>query len=131
MVIIMIASDSRYVPKMIRTVFNGKDVAAELAREYLCNNFVYAANRVPEICDTIVAIDNAMKWGFGWEIGPFAKWDLLGVPQTVAKMKALIMSPTPLMNSFLVHWGNSARTSHQCRTMPSCERTKVTKTLML
>ncbi|MCX5847767.1 MAG: 3-hydroxyacyl-CoA dehydrogenase family protein, partial [Deltaproteobacteria bacterium] len=39
------------VPKMIKTVFDGTDVAADLAREYFCNNFIYAANRIPEICD--------------------------------------------------------------------------------
>ncbi|NTW17503.1 MAG: 3-hydroxyacyl-CoA dehydrogenase, partial [Syntrophaceae bacterium] len=77
------------VPKMIRTVFNGKDVAAELAREYLCNNFVYAANRVPEICDTIVAIDNAMKWGYNHQLGPFETWDAVGVKDAVEVMKRL------------------------------------------
>jgi 3-hydroxyacyl-CoA dehydrogenase len=77
------------VPKMIRTVFNGKDVAAELAREYLCNNFIYAANRVPEICDTIVAIDNAMKWGYNHQLGPFETWDAVGVKDATEVMKKL------------------------------------------
>jgi 3-hydroxyacyl-CoA dehydrogenase len=77
------------VPKMIRTVFNGTDVAAELAREYLCNNFVYAANRVPEICDTIVAIDNAMKWGYNHQLGPFETWDAVGVKNAIEVMKKL------------------------------------------
>lgn len=77
------------VPKMIRTVFNGTDVAAELAREYLCNNFLYAANRVPEICDTIVAIDNAMKWGYNHQLGPFETWDAVGVKDAVGVMKKL------------------------------------------
>jgi 3-hydroxyacyl-CoA dehydrogenase len=77
------------VPKMIRTVFNGTDVAAELAREYLCNNFLYAANRVPEICDTIVAIDNAMKWGYNHQLGPFETWDAVGVKDAVEVMKKL------------------------------------------
>ena len=77
------------VPKMIRTVFNGTDKAADLARDYLCNNFIYAANRVPEICDSIVAIDNAMKWGYNHQLGPFETWDAVGVREAVDVMKKL------------------------------------------
>ena len=47
----------------------------------------YAANRVPEISDTIVEIDRAMKLGFNWELGPFELWDAAGVEPTVARMK--------------------------------------------
>ena len=44
---------------------------------------VYSANRVPEISDTIVGIDNAMKWGYGWESGPFEIWDNIGVKKSL------------------------------------------------
>lgn len=47
----------------------------------------YAANRIPEITDTIVEIDNAIKWGFGWEIGVFEAWDAIGVRESVERMK--------------------------------------------
>jgi 3-hydroxyacyl-CoA dehydrogenase len=47
----------------------------------------YSANRIPEIADTVVEIDQAMRMGFNWEIGPFEVWDLAGVEQTVARMK--------------------------------------------
>lgn len=47
----------------------------------------YAANRIPEIADTIVEIDNAIKWGFGWEIGVFEAWDAIGVRESVGRMK--------------------------------------------
>ena len=47
----------------------------------------YAANRIPEIADTIVEIDNAIKWGFGWEIGVFEAWDAIGVRESVERMK--------------------------------------------
>ena len=67
------------VEKTVKVMFNGKDVAAEVTREYLCNNFIYAANRIPEICDTIVGIDNAMKWGYNHQLGPFETWDAVGV----------------------------------------------------
>ena len=45
--------------------------------------FHYAAMRVPEISDDLVSIDNAMKWGFGWEMGPFELWDARGVERIV------------------------------------------------
>jgi 3-hydroxyacyl-CoA dehydrogenase len=47
----------------------------------------YAANRIPEIADTIVEVDNALKWGFGWEIGVFEAWDAIGVRESVERMK--------------------------------------------
>jgi 3-hydroxyacyl-CoA dehydrogenase len=47
----------------------------------------YSANRVPEISDSIIEIDRAMKLGFNWELGPFELWDAAGVEATVARMK--------------------------------------------
>ena len=48
---------------------------------------IYSANRIPEIADDIVNIDNAMKWGFGRKMGPFEAWDAIGLGKSVAKMK--------------------------------------------
>lgn len=73
----------------LKVLFNGADVAAEVAREYLCRNFIYAANRVPEISNTIVGIDNAMKWGYNHEMGPFETWDAVGIKEAVEVMKKL------------------------------------------
>src|SRR5437868_6789347 len=53
----------------------------------LADLWTYAANRIPEISDTIVEIDRAMRLGFNWERGPFELWDAAGVEQTVARMK--------------------------------------------
>jgi 3-hydroxyacyl-CoA dehydrogenase len=47
----------------------------------------YSANRLPEISDSIVEIDRAMRLGFNWELGPFELWDAAGVEVTVARMK--------------------------------------------
>ena len=77
------------VAATIKVMFNGTDIAAELTREYLCNNFIYAANRIPEICDNIVGIDNAMKWGYNHQLGPFETWDAVGVREAVEVMKKL------------------------------------------
>jgi 3-hydroxyacyl-CoA dehydrogenase len=77
------------VSATVKVMFNGGDVAAEVTREYLCNNFIYAANRIPEICENIVGIDNAMKWGFNHQLGPFETWDAVGVREAVEVMKKL------------------------------------------
>src|SRR5450432_539515 len=50
--------------------------------------WTYAANRIPEISDTVVEIDRAMRMGFNWELGPFELWDAAGVQASVARMKA-------------------------------------------
>jgi len=75
--------------KKLKALFSGKDIAAEVVREYLCKNLIYAANRIPEICDNIVGIDSAMKWGFNHKLGPFETWDALGVKETIDVMKSL------------------------------------------
>ena len=77
------------VEATLKTVFFAEDVAGEVAREYLCNNFIYAANRIPEICDSIVAVDNAMKWGYNHALGPFETWDAVGVRPAVEIMKKM------------------------------------------
>jgi 3-hydroxyacyl-CoA dehydrogenase len=73
----------------MKIAFNGADAAGDYLREYLCNNFIYSANRIPEICDTIVEIDNAMKWGYNHQLGPFESWDAVGVKEAVEVMKKL------------------------------------------
>ena len=56
----------------------------QLFRDFL----LYSAQMVPEISDRIVEIDRAMRWGFAFQLGPFEIWDALGVPETVARMRA-------------------------------------------
>ncbi|MBM7570991.1 3-hydroxyacyl-CoA dehydrogenase/enoyl-CoA hydratase family protein [Aquibacillus albus] len=50
--------------------------------------FIYSSEMIGEVADDIVAIDQAMRWGFGWEKGPFEMWDALGFRSTMEKMKA-------------------------------------------
>ncbi len=49
---------------------------------------IYSANRLGEICDDIIQIDNGMKWGYNWAMGPFEQWDAVGVKESVERMKA-------------------------------------------
>jgi 3-hydroxyacyl-CoA dehydrogenase len=76
------------VDEKLRRVVAGSDRAAALARTVLYETLIYSANRLGEIADSIVDIDRALRWGFGWERGPFETWDALGVKETAAKMEA-------------------------------------------
>jgi 3-hydroxyacyl-CoA dehydrogenase len=73
----------------LRTILAGdpRDKAAQFIWTTLSDLWTYSANRIPEIADTVVEIDQAMRMGFNWEIGPFEVWDLAGVETTVARMK--------------------------------------------
>jgi 3-hydroxyacyl-CoA dehydrogenase len=63
------------------------DKAGAFLWSALTDLWTYSANRVPEISDSVVEIDRAMKMGFNWELGPFELWDAAGVEPTVARMK--------------------------------------------
>jgi 3-hydroxyacyl-CoA dehydrogenase len=63
------------------------DKAGAFLWSALTDLWTYSANRVPEISDSIVEIDRAMRLGFNWELGPFELWDAAGVEATVARMK--------------------------------------------
>lgn len=65
-----------------------KDKAAAVYWPLLTELFTYAANRIPEIADNIVEVDQAMKTGFNWELGPFEMFDAAGVRATTEKMRA-------------------------------------------
>jgi len=70
----------------IRSVVQSSDRAGTFAWETLADGLTYAARRVPEIADTIVAVDRAMRWGYNWEMGPFETWDALGVAATAQRL---------------------------------------------
>ena len=63
------------------------DKAGQFLWTALSDLWTYAANRIPEISDSVVEIDRAMRLGFNWELGPFELWDAAGVEATVARMK--------------------------------------------
>ena len=77
------------VGERLRMTLNAdaRDKAAQFQWTVLSDLWTYSANRIPEIADSVVEIDRAMKMGFNWEIGPFEIWDLAGVEPTVARMK--------------------------------------------
>ncbi len=69
----------------IKLVVGGEDKAAEYAWKTLRDTLIYTVNRIPEIADDVLNIDNAMKWGFNWEIGPFEMLDAIGVASFVKR----------------------------------------------
>lgn len=75
------------LPKRVKTLVWGDDRVGEFLWKTSSRISRYAANRIPEIADTIVEVDNALKWGFGWEIGVFEAWDAIGVRESVERMK--------------------------------------------
>jgi len=75
------------LPKRIKTLVWGDDRVAEFLWKTMSRTFRYAANRIPEIAGTIVEIDNAIKWGFGWQIGVFESWDAVGVAESIERMR--------------------------------------------
>ncbi len=74
-------------PDRIKALVWGKDRAAAFLWKTLSRTLAYSAKRIPEIADTVVEVDRAMRWGFGWELGPFEVWDAIGVEKSVARMR--------------------------------------------
>jgi len=70
------------LPLLVGPALEGRgqaDRASKFLFSSLSATCLYAARRVPEIADRIVEVDRAMRWGFGWELGPFEAWDAIGV----------------------------------------------------
>lgn len=71
----------------LKALCTGMDKAGDFYRHFHYGLFSYISHRIPEISDEIYRVDDAMMAGFGWEIGAFESWDVLGVEGTVKKMK--------------------------------------------
>jgi 3-hydroxyacyl-CoA dehydrogenase len=88
---IEMAKNVEAAPARIAQLLHGdpsKDKAAAFYWPFLTELFTYSANRVPEIADNLVEIDQAMKAGYNWELGPFEMFDAAGVRTTTEKMRA-------------------------------------------
>lgn len=69
----------------IKTLLGGADRGSEYAWKTLRDTLIYTFNRIPEIADDVVNIDNAMRWGFNWELGPFEMFDAVGIDAFVKR----------------------------------------------
>ncbi|MEN9382221.1 MAG: hypothetical protein RI940_1104 [Bacteroidota bacterium] len=83
----------------IKVLYNGKDKGAEFVRQFHHALFSYISFRIPEISDELYRIDDALKAGFGWEIGAFESWDALDVSQTIKDMKAAGIAIAPWVDT--------------------------------
>lgn len=71
-----------------KMLFGAKDKAGEFYRKTFGGLFAYVSNRIPEIADELYKIDDGMRAGFGWELGPFETWDAIGIEKGVEAAKA-------------------------------------------
>lgn len=83
-----LAKNTTGLPNRLKTLLYADDRAGKLLWNIISPVLLYSAQLYKEIADDIVAIDNAMKWGFGWELGPFEIWDAIGLKKSVGKLEA-------------------------------------------
>ncbi|MGB9825399.1 MAG: enoyl-CoA hydratase-related protein, partial [Desulfofundulus sp.] len=93
--------------KQLQALLSGQDKGARFAWRVIKDVLVYAADKLPEIADDIQSVDEAMKWGFNWDLGPFELWDAIGVPRMVERLKAEGEAVPPVVEKLLA----SGRTS--------------------
>ena len=85
----------------LKMLFAGTDKAGEFIRQFHYGLFSYISHRIPEISDELYRVDDAMMAGFGWEIGAFESWDVLGVEKTIPQMKAAGFTVAPWVEEML------------------------------
>ncbi len=85
--------DKEDLGERLKILLAAEDRVGQLVRGLTYQSLAYASERIPEIADTPKPIDDAMRWGFGREAGPFEIWDLLGVAEAVESMQAAGFPP--------------------------------------
>lgn len=91
----------------LKMLVQASDKSGEFYRHFHYGLFSYIGHRIPEISDELYRIDDAMMAGFGWEIGAFESWDVLGVTKTVSKMKEAGYAVAPWVEEMLAAGHNS------------------------
>lgn len=74
-----VAKNTEELVPRIKALFDATDNGGKLVRESLLGLFGYVSNRIPEISDSLFSIDDALKAGFAWDLGPFQYWDIIGI----------------------------------------------------
>ena len=85
----------------IKSLVWSKDRVGTFLWKTLSRTLRYAANRIPEIANSIVEVDRAMRWGFNWELGVFEIWDAIGLEKSVARMREEGQSVPPNVERML------------------------------
>lgn len=95
------AKDVEALGDRLKFLLGADDKAAELIKAITYQGFQYASSIIPEVADTVKPIDDAVRWGFMHEAGPFEMWDMLGVRETTKRMKAAGYPPAKWVNEML------------------------------
>ncbi len=95
------AKDESDLGERLKILMAADDKAGRLVRSLTFQSLAYASERIPEIADTPKPIDDAMRWGFGRQAGPFETWDMLGVAQTAEAMKEAGFPPASWVDDML------------------------------
>jgi len=82
------AKNGKTLKEKLNIICYAEDVGGSFVWSVLKQLLLYAAAKIPEIANDMVAIDEAMKWGFNWELGPFEIWDAIGLERSTARMEA-------------------------------------------
>ncbi len=95
------AKDIEDLGGRLTRLLEGDDRAASLIKALLLQGLSYASHCIPEIADTPKPIDDAMRWGFGHEVGPFEIWDMLGIEKAAEMMKAEGFAPAAWVDKMI------------------------------
>jgi 3-hydroxyacyl-CoA dehydrogenase len=85
----------------LKVLLEADDKAAQLVKALTYQSFQYVSSIIPEVADTVKSIDDATRWGFSHEAGPFETWDMLGVKDTVKRMKTAGYPAAKWVNNML------------------------------
>jgi len=96
-----IAKNTDDVRQRVSNLVYAQDRAGDFAWKVLKKTLLYCAAKIPEISDEITHVDNAMKLGLNWELGPFETWDAIGVKKSVERMEQEGETIPPLVQSLL------------------------------
>jgi 3-hydroxyacyl-CoA dehydrogenase len=95
------AKDAENLGDRLRILLSAEDKAASLVKALTYQAFQYASSIIPEVADTVKPIDDAVRWGFMHEAGPFETWDMLGVPETLQQMESAGYAAAPWVHEML------------------------------
>ena len=95
------AKDMDKTVDRLKVLLEAEDRAGQLVRSLTYHSLAYASATIPEIADTVLPIDNAIRWGFGHEMGPFETWDALGVQNTLQAIKSAGFEPGAWVDEML------------------------------
>lgn len=95
------AKQMENLEKRVKAIFHAEDKGGQLVRRSLAGLFAYVSNRIPEIANHLYSIDDALRAGFAWDLGPFEYWDAIGVAEGVAAAEQLGETVAPWVKEML------------------------------